>query len=86
MTNHKSMTNERIQIKAKNPLLLITRLNYELHDPFMKGEHSLIYMKVLKSVIITDPLFSQLIPSNPPNISWIRYSIKISMIFSFEYA
>jgi hypothetical protein len=53
---------------------------------FMKREHSFIYMRVLKSVIITNPLFSQLIPSNPPHISWIRYPIKISMIFSFEYA
>jgi hypothetical protein len=50
--------------------------------PLMKREHSLIYMRVLKSVIITDPLFSQpfsttfllledMIPSNPPHISHI---------------
>ena len=50
--------------------------NSRERPPFeMRREPSYLYINEDKRLIITDPLFSQPIPSNPPQISWIRYSI-----------
>ena len=52
MTKHERITMK--ESKLKNPLLLITRLNYELHPPRlirtkeMEREHYVLYMRVLK--------------------------------------
>ena len=75
--NDKAWKNNNERIKAKNPLLLITRLNYELHDS-LHEERALSYIheSLDDSIIITDSLFSQplsttspllqdMIPSNP---------------------
>jgi hypothetical protein len=67
--------------KLNHSILLFSIL--ERGPPFeMRREPSYLYINENKRLIITDPLFSQPIPSNPPQISWIRYSI--SMIFSLK--
>ena len=50
----------------------------------MRREPAYLYMNKDNKLIITNPLFSQPIPSNPPQISWIRYSLH-NIIFELSF-
>jgi hypothetical protein len=50
----------------------------------MRRGPSYLYMNEDKPLIITDPLFPPTIPLNPPQISWIRYSLH-NIIFELSF-